>query len=37
MHMAVVSDVHANLTALRAVLRDIDARARFDLIVSDGD
>ena len=37
MHIAVVADVHANLTALRAVLRDIDARAPFDLIVSNGD
>ena len=37
MHIAVVSDIHANLTALRAVLRDIDARAPFDLIVSNGD
>ena len=37
MHIAVFADVHANLTALRTVLHDIDARGPFDLAVSNGD
>ena len=37
MHIAAFADVHANLTALRAVLRDIDAHGPFDLVVSNGD
>jgi predicted phosphodiesterase len=35
--VAVLSDVHGNLTALRAVLADIDARGPFDVIVNAGD
>ena len=34
---AVFGDVHANLTALQAVLADIDRHGRFDAIVSNGD
>ena len=37
MRIAVLTDVHANLTALRAVLVDIRARGPFQLIVSGGD
>ena len=37
MHIAAFADVHANLTALRAVLQDIDDHGPFDLIVSNGD
>ena len=37
MRVALFADVHANLTALRAVLADIRARGPFNLIVSDGD
>lgn len=34
---AVFGDVHANLTALDAVLADIDRNGRFDAIISNGD
>ena len=34
---AVFGDVHANLTALDAVLADIDRHGRFDAIISNGD
>ena len=37
MRIAVLTDVHANLTALRAVLADIRAHGPFHLIVSGGD
>ena len=37
MRVAVLTDVHANLTALRAVLADIRAREPFQLVVSAGD
>ena len=37
MHIAAFADVHANITALRAVLRDIEAHGPFDLVVSNGD
>ncbi|MYD93168.1 MAG: metallophosphoesterase family protein [Chloroflexi bacterium] len=37
MRIAVLTDVHANLTALRAVLADIRAREPFQLVVSAGD
>jgi predicted phosphodiesterase len=37
MHIAVFADVHANLTALRMVLRDIEAHRPVDLVVSNGD
>jgi len=30
--LALISDIHANLPALRAVLADIDERAHFDAI-----
>ena len=37
MRIAILTDVHSNLTALRAVLTDIHARGPFHLIVSAGD
>ena len=37
MRIAVLTDVHANLTALRAVLADVRARGPFHLVVSAGD
>ena len=37
MRIAVFSDVHANLTALRAALEDISAHGPFHLVVSNGD
>ena len=37
MRIAVLSDIHANLTALRAVLADIRAQGPFQLVVSIGD
>ncbi len=37
MRIAILTDVHANLTALRAVLADIRARGPFQLVVSAGD
>ena len=37
MRIAVLTDVHANLTALRAVLDDISAQGPFQLVVSAGD
>ncbi len=37
MRIAVLTDVHANLTALRAVMDDIRARGPFQLVVSAGD
>ena len=37
MRIAILTDVHANLTALRSVLTDINARGPFHLIVSAGD
>ena len=37
MRIAVLTDIHANLTALRAVLADIRAREPFQLLVSAGD
>jgi len=37
MRIAVLTDVHANLTALRAVLDDIHARGPYQLVVSAGD
>ena len=37
MRIAILTDVHANLTALRAVLADVRARGPFQLVVSAGD
>ena len=37
MRIAVFTDVHANLTALRAVLDDVEKRGPYDHIVSAGD
>ena len=37
MRIAVLTDVHANLTALRAVMDDISAQGPFQLVVSAGD
>ena len=37
MRIAVLTDVHANLTALRAVMDDIHAQGPFQLVVSAGD
>jgi predicted phosphodiesterase len=37
MHYALISDIHANLPALRAVLADIDARSDVDAIYHLGD
>ena len=37
MRIAVLTDVHANLTALRAVLDDIQAQGPYQLVVSAGD
>ncbi len=37
MRIAVFTDVHGNLTALRAVLDDIERRGPFNLVVSAGD
>lgn len=37
MRIAAFTDVHGNLTALRAVLDDIERRGPFNLVVSAGD
>jgi len=37
LRVAVISDIHGNLGALRAVLADIDARGRFDHVIVAGD
>jgi len=37
MHIAILADIHANLTALEAVLHDVSARGPFDFVVSSGD
>lgn len=37
MHIAVISDVHGNLPAFRAVLDEVDRRGPFDALVGGGD
>jgi predicted phosphodiesterase len=37
MRVAIISDIHGNLPALRAVLDDVDQRGAFDVLVGGGD